>query len=115
MGVDPVLINISFPFSSISPSGSSTFMVSADTVSYTHLDVYKRQEKKQVTFVPPFDFPRTLSGNFGEIRSNHFHGGLDFKTGGVIGKPVRAALSVSRKASVYFVSFRSLKLKVPIA
>ena len=48
------------------------------------------QEKKQVTFVPPFDFPLTLSGNFGEIRSNHFHGGLDFKTGGVIGKPVRA-------------------------
>ncbi len=44
------------------------------------------QEKKQVTFVPPFDFPLTLSGNFGEIRSNHFHGGLDFKTGGVIGK-----------------------------
>ena len=34
------------------------------------------QEKKQVTFVPPFDFPLTLSGNFGEIRSNHFHGGL---------------------------------------
>ena len=30
------------------------------------------QEKKQVTFVPPFDFPLTLSGNFGEIRSNHF-------------------------------------------
>ena len=48
------------------------------------------QEKKQVTFVPPFDFPLTLSGNFGEIRSNHFHGGLDFKTGGVIGKPVCA-------------------------
>ena len=48
------------------------------------------QEKKQATFIPPFDFPLTLSGNFGEIRSNHFHGGLDFKTGGVIGKPVRA-------------------------
>lgn len=37
------------------------------------------QEKKQATFIPPFDFPLTLSGNFGEIRSNHFHGGLDFK------------------------------------
>lgn len=48
------------------------------------------QEQKQVTFVPPFDFPLTLSGNFGEIRSNHFHGGLDFKTGGSINKPVRA-------------------------
>lgn len=48
------------------------------------------QEKKQATFIPPFDFPLTLSGNFGEIRTNHFHGGLDFKTGGVVGKPVRA-------------------------
>lgn len=27
-------------------------------------------EKKQAAFVPPFDFPLTLSGNFGEIRSN---------------------------------------------
>ena len=27
------------------------------------------QEKKQATFIPPFDFPLTLSGNFGEIRS----------------------------------------------
>lgn len=48
------------------------------------------QEKPQAVFVPPFDFPLTLSGNFGEIRANHFHGGLDFKTGGEIGKPVRA-------------------------
>ena len=48
------------------------------------------QDKEQVTFVPPFDFPLTFSGNFGELRSNHFHGGLDFKTGGVIGKAVRA-------------------------
>ena len=42
------------------------------------------------SFTPPFDFPITFSGNFGEIRANHFHGGLDFKTGGPIGKPVRA-------------------------
>lgn len=48
------------------------------------------QEKLNVTFVPPFDFPIALSGNFGEIRANHFHGGLDFKTEGAIGKPVCA-------------------------
>lgn len=40
-------------------------------------------------FAPPFKFPLTLSGNFGELRANHFHGGLDFKTGG-IRKPVYA-------------------------
>ena len=44
----------------------------------------------KVSFTPPFDFPIIFSGNFGEIRANHFHGGLDFKTGGTIGKPVRA-------------------------
>ena len=31
-----------------------------------------------------------LSGNFGELRSNHFHAGLDFKTQGVEGKAVFA-------------------------
>lgn len=39
-------------------------------------------------FRPPFDFPLFLSGNFAELRSNHFHGGLDFKTQGVEGKPL---------------------------
>lgn len=42
------------------------------------------------SFVPPFDSPIVFSGNFGEIRANHFHGGLDFKTGGTTGKLVRA-------------------------
>ena len=48
------------------------------------------QAQEAASFAPPFDFPITFSGNFGEIRANHFHGGLDFKTGGVIGKPVHA-------------------------
>ena len=38
----------------------------------------------------PFDFPIFLSGNFGELRSNHFHSGIDFKTQGAEGKPVHA-------------------------
>lgn len=41
------------------------------------------------TFGSPFDFPLLLSGNFGELRSNHFHSGLDFKTQGVVGKPIK--------------------------
>ena len=40
-------------------------------------------------FISPFDFPLLLSGNFGELRANHFHGGVDFKTQGVVGKPIR--------------------------
>ena len=31
-------------------------------------------------FRPPLDIPMQLSGNFGELRPNHFHAGLDFKT-----------------------------------
>ena len=46
--------------------------------------------KAQPEFGAPFDFPLLLSGNFGELRSNHFHGGLDFKTQGVVGKPLLA-------------------------
>ncbi|WP_165155172.1 M23 family metallopeptidase [Parabacteroides sp. ZJ-118] len=38
----------------------------------------------------PLDFPILLSGNFGELRSNHFHSGIDFKTQGAEGKPVHA-------------------------
>ena len=45
---------------------------------------------QEVRFGAPFDFPLYLSGNFGELRSNHFHGGLDFKTQGVVGKPLLA-------------------------
>ncbi len=43
-----------------------------------------------VHFFPPFDFPTLFSGNFAELRSNHFHGGVDFKTQGVTGKPIHA-------------------------
>ncbi|MFB3388998.1 M23 family metallopeptidase [Flavobacterium sp. LAR06] len=31
-------------------------------------------------FVPPLDIPMQLSGNFGELRPNHFHAGFDLKT-----------------------------------
>lgn len=41
-------------------------------------------------FSSPFDFPLLLSANFGELRPNHFHNGLDIKTQGVTGKLVRS-------------------------
>lgn len=42
-------------------------------------------------FRSPVDFPIVLSGNFGELRSNHFHAGLDIKTQGVEGQKLFAA------------------------
>jgi hypothetical protein len=38
----------------------------------------------------PLDFPPLLSGNFGELRANHFHAGIDFKTQGEEGKSVHS-------------------------
>lgn len=46
------------------------------------------QHSEHPSFGAPFDFPLLLSGNFGELRPNHFHGGLDFKTQQVEGKPI---------------------------
>jgi murein DD-endopeptidase MepM/ murein hydrolase activator NlpD len=48
-----------------------------------------RQYPKDV-FRYPLDLPPTTAGSFGELRSNHFHSGLDFKTNQVIGYPVHA-------------------------
>lgn len=41
-----------------------------------------------VNFSPPVSYDVTLAGNFGEPRPNHFHGGIDVKTGGVEGKAI---------------------------
>lgn len=41
-------------------------------------------------FVPPLPIPLILSGTFGELRSNHFHSGIDIKTQGKEGVPVIA-------------------------
>lgn len=40
--------------------------------------------------IAPVEGELSLSGSFAEIRSAHFHGGVDFRTGGVIGKPIFA-------------------------
>ena len=41
-------------------------------------------------FHPPLDIPLVLSGTFGELRSNHFHAGIDIKTQGQSGLKVYA-------------------------
>jgi hypothetical protein len=43
------------------------------------------------SFHPPLKIPMYLSGNFGEIRSDHFHSGIDIKTQGTTGHPVYSA------------------------
>lgn len=41
-------------------------------------------------FASPVHYPLSLAGNFGEPRPNHFHGGIDVRTGMVEGKPLFA-------------------------
>ncbi len=41
-------------------------------------------------FSPPLDIPLVLAGNFGELRSNHFHAGIDIKTQQRQGLPVHS-------------------------
>ncbi len=55
-------------------------------------------------FISPLSIPLNLSGTFAELRTNHFHTGIDIKTGGAIGKTVHATADgyVSRiKVSPY--------------
>ena len=43
-----------------------------------------------ISFIYPLDVTMSLSGNYGELRGNHFHGGIDFRVGGVVGAPIKA-------------------------
>ncbi len=56
----------------------------------------KGQEKyPKNTFQSPLDIPLVLAGTFGELRSNHFHSGIDIKTQQREGLPVYAIESAS--------------------
>ncbi|OFX27801.1 MAG: hypothetical protein A2033_15875 [Bacteroidetes bacterium GWA2_31_9] len=39
-------------------------------------------------FTSPLDIPLTIAGSFGELRTDHFHAGVDFRTDGVEGKNI---------------------------
>ncbi|MEC7771392.1 MAG: M23 family metallopeptidase [Bacteroidota bacterium] len=54
--------------------------------------LYLPAQKKypQDTFRAPLDIPLVLAGTFGELRSNHFHSGMDIKTQQREGLPVFA-------------------------
>lgn len=49
------------------------------TLFFTNLFFAQTQYPKDY-FSPPLDIPMQLSGNFGELRPNHFHAGFDLKT-----------------------------------
>lgn len=66
-------------------------------------------------FASPLDIKLILSGSFGELRSNHFHSGLDIKTQQRVGKPVFASADgfVSRINVQHFGYGKALYLQHP--
>ncbi len=64
------------------------------------------EEKKAVTYRFPFNpgQPNQLAGTMGELRSNHFHAGIDIRTQNMVGLPILAAADgyVSRVAASAF-------------
>jgi hypothetical protein len=49
------------------------------------------EPKDRTLFISPLKIPLALSANFGELRADHFHSGLDIKTQGVTGQEVIAS------------------------
>lgn len=43
--------------------------------------------------IRPLDVPMSFAGNYGELRHDHFHGGLDWRVGGKVGDPIHAIKS----------------------
>lgn len=57
----------------------------------TSLNTFSQDSILKNYFRSPLGIPLFLAGNFGELRSNHFHGGLDMKTQGREGFNIYAA------------------------
>ncbi len=58
---------------------------------FVNPDVVISQTLNTSTFESPLKIPLFLSGNYGELRSTHFHAGIDLKTQGKTGQPVYSA------------------------
>ena len=52
--------------------------------------IFGQKKPDYPTYRSPLNIPIYLSGTFAELRSNHFHSGIDIRTQGVEGKPVFA-------------------------
>jgi hypothetical protein len=52
--------------------------------------IIKAQTNRNL-FISPLRIPLSLSANFGELRSDHFHSGIDIKTQGATGREVVAS------------------------
>ncbi len=62
-------------------------------ISFLIFNLLSDNTKNKTQFISPLKIPLSLSANFGELRADHFHSGLDIKTQGTTGKEVIATAS----------------------
>lgn len=60
-------------------------------LSLLFINILDHTPKDKTIFIPPVRIPVFLSSNFGELRIDHFHSGIDIKTQGVTGKEIVSA------------------------
>lgn len=60
-------------------------------ITFSLISIAQDKNYPKDYFKAPMDIPLFMSGNYGEIRSNHFHGGVDLKTQGREGIAINAA------------------------
>jgi len=60
-------------------------------IVFSCLAAFGQTDYPQGYFRDPLDIPISLSGNFGELRPNHYHMGIDIKTNKKENLPVYAA------------------------
>ena len=68
-----------------------TTILAALIVGTSSLTAREPRRSDTVRLASPLDIPFYLAGNFAELRKNHFHSGIDFKTQGRTGLPVHSA------------------------
>ena len=59
-------------------------------ILFSSIEIEAQNKYPQKYFRSPIDFPIVLTGTFGELRTNHFHSGIDIKTKGKTGEKIHA-------------------------
>lgn len=78
-------------FETLTTNSKNMFRFILSSFFFFPLFIFSQINVPQEYFKKPMDIPLVLSGTFGELRSNHFHAGIDIKTNQEIGLPVKAS------------------------
>jgi hypothetical protein len=98
MGIALVLGLGAFLYVKYKPAGNNSFFAIKDSLAQTTIappqaeDIHAiPSQLPQDYFGQPLHGNLTVSGSFAELRANHFHSGIDFRTEGGEGRPVLAS------------------------